>query len=98
MDTQTDDQSNSNNQEKELKNNTNALVGFILGIISAFLYSIIGILPILGLIFSILGLTSFDDSKHKNKWMAIWGLVLGIIYTLMYLRASIMGEMFFQFR
>jgi len=71
------------------RNNIMALVGFILAIISVFVYSIVGIIPILALVFSIIGLTSFNAKIHKNKWMVTWGLIISIIYTGMYFTTSI---------
>jgi len=63
-----------------------AATGFVLGIVSIFLY-FIGILPILAIVFSAIGLGTFKQELQKNKWMAGVGLALGIIYTLMYMRA-----------
>ncbi len=68
------------------KNNSMAATGFVLGIVSVFLY-FIGILPILAIVFSSIGLGTFKPDSQKNKWMAGVGLALGIIYTLMYMRA-----------
>jgi hypothetical protein len=68
------------------KNNSMAVTGFVLGIVSAFFY-FIGILPILAIVFSSIGLGTFKPDSQKNKWMAGVGLALGIIYTLMYMRA-----------
>ena len=67
----------------KLKNNPMALTGFILGILSIFIYAIIDFLPILGIIFSGIGLGTFNPKKEKNKWMAWCGLVLGIVCFLM---------------
>lgn len=61
-----------------------ALTGFILGLASVVLYDI-GIIPILGIIFSAIGLGRFNAETQKAKWMAGWGLALSILYTLMYL-------------
>src|SRR5208337_833874 len=68
------------------RNNPMAATGFVLGIVSIFLY-FIGILPILAIVFSAIGLGTFKQELQKNKWMAGVGLALGIIYTLMYMRA-----------
>jgi tetratricopeptide (TPR) repeat protein len=68
----------------ELAFNGAALTGFCLGVASVFL-SFIGILPILAVVFSGIGLGTFDEKKHKAKWMPAVGLGLGILFTLVYL-------------
>ena len=68
---------------KKLHNNTMALVGFILGILSAFVYALFSIMPILGIIFSGIGLGTFKPETQKNKWMAWAGLAISVIYFLM---------------
>ena len=64
------------------KNNKWALAGFILSLISIFTFQIL-VIPILGVVFSAIGLSTFDPAIHKAKWMAIAGLIIGILYTLM---------------
>jgi hypothetical protein len=68
------------------KNNGMATTGFVLGLISVFLY-MIGLIPILAIVFSAVGLGTFKPNIHKNKWMAGVGLALGIVYTIMYMQA-----------
>ena len=66
--------------------NTHAKTGFILGLVSIFaawLPLIGGVIPILAIIFSSIGFGTFNLDKHHKKWMAGWGLGLGIIYLLM---------------
>jgi hypothetical protein len=69
-----------------LTNNGMAMTGFILGLVSVVFY-VIGILPILAVIFSAVGLGTFKSHVQKNRWMAITGLILGILYTLAYMAA-----------
>lgn len=64
------------------QNNPAAVAGFILGLVSLVLYYLT-LIPILALIFGWVGLASFDEEKQKNKWMAVVGLVLGVIYCIM---------------
>lgn len=61
-----------------------ALTGFIFGVVSIFLYEV-GILPIAAVILSAFGLGTFKAEEHSGRWMGIGGLVLGCLYTLMYL-------------
>jgi len=61
-----------------------ALTGFILGLTSVVLYAI-GIIPILGIVFSAIGLGRFNPETQKAKWMAGWGLTLSILFTIMFL-------------
>ena len=68
-----------------LKSNGFAVTGFILGLVSIFL-AFIGMLPILAVIFSTIGLFTFKPMTQKNRWMAIVGLVLGVLYTFSYLQ------------
>jgi hypothetical protein len=63
------------------KNNGIMLTGFIIGLISIFLHEI-GIIPLSGIIISIIGLVTFKEAKHKGLWMGIVGLILNILYFL----------------
>jgi hypothetical protein len=72
-------QEESSNLSKE--NNGIILTGFIIGLISIFLHEI-GIIPISGIIISIIGLVTFKEEKHKGLWMGIVGLILNILYLL----------------
>ena len=58
------------------------MAGFWLGMASIFIYPL-GIIPLLGIIFSCVGMATFDESIHKNRWMAVIGLALSLIYMLM---------------
>jgi len=68
-----------------LKPNLLCKTGFILGLFSIFLGGFIGMLPIVTVIVSIIGLVKFDKSMNKAKWQGYVGLVLGILYTMVYL-------------
>jgi uncharacterized membrane protein HdeD (DUF308 family) len=72
-------------ETNQKKNNPFCLTGFIMGLFSVFLGGVVGILPILTIIFSAIGLSKFDESINKSKWQGITGLILGILYTLVYL-------------
>lgn len=67
----------TNNSVSPKMNNKAALASFILSLVGL----IIAGIPcgIAAFITGIIGITKFDESKEKNKWMAIFGLVLGII-------------------
>jgi cell shape-determining protein MreD len=67
-------------------NNKHGVTGFVLGVIGYFLYEV-GLLPILAIVFSSIGLGTHDPSQHKNRWMSIVGLISGIIGTFLYLYA-----------
>lgn len=74
-------------QEKpKIKNNKLAIAGFVLGIASIFFFEI-GIIPILALILSGVGLYQAKERKEGGSTLAIIGLILGAIYTLMYMNA-----------
>ena len=62
----------------EQKLNVMALVGFILGCVSLFL-NFWGIVGILALVFSIVGLTQINNTGGKGKGFAVTGIILGAI-------------------
>ncbi len=62
-----------------------ALTGLILGVVAVFL-SFIGIIPILAIIFSGIGLAKVKDRAGRGKVQAWIGLILGILYTLVYMQ------------
>ena len=72
--------------KEQVPTNKMALIGFVLGLVSVFTF-IIGLVPIAAVIFSIIGLiqTSEKRGKEKGQWMAIVGLILGVVYFLVYL-------------
>lgn len=59
------------------KNNGAALASFILSLVGL----IVAGIPcgVAAVVTGIVGLTKFNPETQKNKWMAIFGLVLGII-------------------
>ena len=71
------------------------IAGFVLGLISWFL-NFFGIVGIMAIVFSAIGLSQLSRTNQKGKVLAIIGLVLGItnvIYAvlgLLYLVCSIM--------
>lgn len=67
------------------KHNKIALAGFIIGLLSIVLF-IIGIIPIIGILINIIGLASIKKEIHKNRWMAISGLSLCIVFMLVNFR------------
>jgi hypothetical protein len=62
--------------------NKYAKAGFIVALISGPTY-FIGVIPLCAIILSWIGLATFDAEKHKDKWMAGWGLGIGILFMLM---------------
>ena len=78
----------------EDKNNTKALVGMILGLVSiiAWILPLIGYpVTICGIIFSAMGL------KAEKKTQAIVGIILSIIFFLVTLLNSILGVILAMF-
>lgn len=63
------------------ENNIWCTIGFWIGIASIFLASI-GIIPLIGLIISIIGLVKFKKEKNKGLWMGITGFILNLLYLL----------------
>lgn len=62
-----------------------AIIGFSLGIISIFLGGSIGIIPILTMIFSGIGIKNTSIEKDNGRIFAVIGLILGVIYFISYL-------------
>lgn len=71
--------------KSQTKNNKLAIIGFILGMVSI-LFGFIGIIPILALIFSGIGLWQIKKQKEGGAILAIIGLILGVVYTLVYMQ------------
>lgn len=65
--------------------NPAAITGLCLGIASVLLGAVIGILPILAVVFSGIGLAKAQSRNGKGQVAAWIGLVLGIVFTLVYL-------------
>lgn len=64
--------------------NRAAVTGFVLSLVSIVLYEI-WIVPILAVIFSAVGLGTYRPGEQSGRWMAGVGLVVGVVYTFMYL-------------
>jgi hypothetical protein len=77
---------NSGAPGEEKSFNGMAITGFVLGLVSTVLYPI-GIIPILGIVFSGIGMGTFKPQKQKAKWMAPTGLFFSIVYAVMFLTA-----------
>jgi len=68
------------NEQKSVKvNNVFGLTGFILALCSLFFG---GILAIVAIIFSSLGIHKFDAKINKNKWQGVTGLILSILFII----------------
>lgn len=65
----------------ERRPNRYARIGFYLGLASILLADF-GIVPLAAIVCSGIGLSTFNKSREKNKWMANWGLALGVLYFL----------------
>lgn len=63
--------------------NSICILAFIFGIISVFVG--IYIFPLLSIILGIIGISTFNNKTKKGKWMGIVGLILGIVYFLVYI-------------
>lgn len=73
-------QQNLSLQHREPTNNPWALAGFVLGLLSIILF-MVGIIPLLAIVFGIVGLVTYDNRRDKNHWMAPLALVLGGVFT-----------------
>ncbi len=59
------------------KNNKNAIIGFVLSIISIFG---VGLAGIIGMIFGIVAITQIKHTHEKGKGLAIAAIVIGLIW------------------
>ena len=66
----------SKSNSTRVRSSRMAIAGFVLGLISYFSY---GFLGILGLIFSIIGMTQTNDGNYSKRGFAIAGVVLSSI-------------------
>ena len=73
-------ENNKDDQIITTKNSYNvfAIVGFVLGIISFFL-NFFGIVGILAVVFSAIGLSQISKNQQKGKVLAILGIIFGAI-------------------
>lgn len=65
------------------KNNWFAIAGLIMGIIAIFTGSL-GVAPILAIVFSSIGISKIQEHGGDGKISAWVGLVLGILYTIVF--------------
>lgn len=70
-------------KQKDIKNKW-AIAGFILAFLSIF-FAFIGIIPLAGVITNIIGIYKAGSLSGRGKWLAIIGLIISLIYTLVYL-------------
>jgi len=75
------DKDNNESGEKTRKHNIYCEIGFFMGIFSLF-YSGFVLIPVLAAMFSIAGIVTFKNTRHKDKWKAYWGLFLGTALAL----------------
>lgn len=61
----------------EKANNSLALAGFVIGLVSFLLFAF-PLLALIGVGFSGFGLGTFDEEKQHRRWMAWWGLGLSL--------------------
>ena len=60
-----------------------SLAGFIIGVASMIICNtFVG--PVVGLILSIIGLVSFDESKNTGKWLGIAGIIINSLAILIF--------------
>lgn len=68
--------------------NPAATTGLVLGIASIFLGGLVGLLPIIAIVFAGIGLSRASARQNAGKIQAWIGLILGIVYTVVYLGNS----------
>lgn len=71
-------------ETNKIKNNW-ANIGLIVGILSVFFASI-GIIPLSGIVINIIGIYKSGRLGGVGKWLAVIGLILSLVYTLVYMQ------------
>jgi hypothetical protein len=71
--------------ERSQRFNSLALAGVSFGLISC-VYAALGVTPILGIVFSTLGIVTFDERTEKMRWMAAFGLGLSMLVAVLHFR------------
>lgn len=64
------------------RNNGFGVAGFVLAMASIVLW-LFPIIPLAGAIFSGIGLATHRAEKHRNMWMAITGLVVSVLFSVL---------------
>ena len=62
-----------------LKTNQLCKISFWFGIASIFL-GWIGVIPLIGLVISIISLVKYNTATDKGLWMGVLGLILNLLY------------------
>ncbi|MFV0275529.1 MAG: DUF4190 domain-containing protein [Bacilli bacterium] len=70
---------NNKTKNKGKKVNGICVISFIIGLLSIFL-GFTFIVPIIALVLGLIGITTLNKEKQKGMWMAIVGLILGILF------------------
>ena len=63
------------------KSNIYCEIGFVLGLFSLFFAGFF-IVPLLAVMVSSIGLITYKNTRHRNKWKAYWGMFLGTVMVL----------------
>jgi len=66
-------------------NNYWANTGLVLGITSIF-FAFVGIIPLSGLVISLIGISKARSMNNKGLWQAVIGLLLSVVFTIVYLK------------
>jgi len=66
------------------ENNKWCQTGFGFGILSAISYNFF-IIPLIGIIISLIGLRKIDEQKEKGLWMGVVGLIFSVLYMFMFI-------------
>ena len=73
------------------KNSAMAISSLVLGICSLFLFWTL-VVPILGVVFGFVGLSNIKHNKQlEGKAMAIWGIVLGLVWFALFIFLILVG-------
>ncbi len=71
------EETNQTEDKSQKSVNVCGLLSFVFSIVGIFVYGII--CGIIATILGIVGLATFKSEKHTSRWMAITGLVIGVV-------------------
>jgi len=68
--------------------------GWNLFAVLGFVFTFMPFIPLAGIVFCIAGLSQIKQSGQRGRWLAIWGIVLSIVFTLI---AAAAAAVFFTY-
>ena|SRR5690554_3972809 len=68
-----------------------SLYSLIIGLVSFFIWELLLIVPIVGIIIGLLSFSKFDPTLHKGKWMGAVGFILSAVSVVLSVNEYLKG-------